>query len=47
MKIQGIALDLATVDMLFDEGDIFTMIQQTPNMKLCEGSCKLKKGMFK
>ena len=46
MNIQGITLDLATADIPFDEGDIFTMIQNTEAMKLAEGNCKLIKGML-
>ena len=46
MEISGIPLHLAKVDMLFDEGHIFTIIQQMPTMKLCEGSCKQRKGEF-
>ena len=46
MKISGIPLHSTRVDVPFDEGHIFTIIQQTPTMKLCEGCCKQKKGML-
>ena len=46
MEISGIPLNLAKVDMPFDMEHIFTIIQQTPTMKLCEGSCKQRKGQF-
>jgi len=46
MEISGIPLHLARIDMPFDMEHIFTIIQQTPTMKLCEGSCKQRKGEF-
>lgn len=46
MEISGISLHPTNVDMPFDEGHIFTIIQQTPTMKLCEGSCQQKKGVL-
>lgn len=46
MEISGIPLHPAIVDMSFDEDHVFTIIQQTPIMKLCEGSCKQRKGEF-
>jgi len=48
MEIQGIPLHLNTLDaMLLNEGDIFSIIQQVPTMKLCDGSCKETKGVLK